>query len=345
MKVKEIFEDIARLKKIDKVPVAFLAAGDFIAWFNDFTNYKDYYFGGYKKKLEAQIKLIKSYPDALFLPGIWADYSTIVEGSAFNCEYSLISLGSPVISKSAISKFEDVEKLKVPDPKRDGLMPKALIELESMVKETPRELKENYNYANGIALSLGTFDIASQILNLNELLLMSYKDKSLVHKLLNIAKEAAKVWLEAQFEVQCNKWLSFIIEDTISFLSPKQFEEFVFPYDNSLISHFRDTLILFHNCDRLEHLLKPLSNLKANIIHFSPELKVKKIKRLRNFALMGGLSPFDTILTGTEEEVIRETKELLKEMEDFYFILSVSGSLPVKMPKENLSYIIKSSIH
>jgi len=343
--VKDVFENVARLLEKDKVPLAFLAAGDFIAWFNNYNNYEDYYFGGYRRKLEAQINVIRSYPEALILPGIWADFSNIVEGSAFGCEYSLMSLGSPIIKRRAVNNLEDIERLRIPDPKKDGLMPRALKELEAMVKEVPKDLKENYNYCNGIALSLGPFDIASQIVGYNELLLLSYKDKNLVFKLLDIAKETAKVWLEAQFEVQGGEWLSFIIEDSISLLSPKQFEELVLPYDNFLIYHFKrkNTLTLIHNCDRTEHLLKPMSKLNANIIHFSPEVKIKKIKEnIKNSALMGGLNPFGKILKGSKEELLEEAKNLLSEAKDTHFILSVSGSLPVGMKKENLLALIKS---
>ncbi|MEM1525253.1 MAG: uroporphyrinogen decarboxylase family protein, partial [Nitrososphaerales archaeon] len=231
------FERVAHLQKVDQIPISLLAAGDFIIYFSKLTNQIDYWGKDYKKKFLAQIKLVKAFPEILFLPGIWPDFNYTIEASALGCKIIFCENAPPKI-ESTLKRFEDIEHLEIPDPHKDGLMPLALEAYQYMIDNLPIDLKNNYGYLDGLAVAMGPTDLASLIAGYERFFSNFYKNPDLIHHLMKITTQTIIEWIEAQCDVTGGKRLIILFEDSISFVSKEQYLKFCNPYLKEIFEKF-----------------------------------------------------------------------------------------------------------
>ena len=78
-----------------------------------------------EEKLRIQRKLIELLPEALIIPGVFADLGVIVEVSAFGGRIQWFEDGAPFIH-SSIREARDIDSLTVPAPGLTGLTPLVL---------------------------------------------------------------------------------------------------------------------------------------------------------------------------------------------------------------------------
>ncbi|MCS7116582.1 MAG: uroporphyrinogen decarboxylase family protein [Nitrososphaerota archaeon] len=343
------FEKAAHLQIPDQIPVSLLATGDFIIYFSNIPlNHQIEYWGrDYKRKFLLQLRLVESFPDILFLPGIWPDFNYTVEASALGCKV-IFKEDAPPRVESTLKRFEDVEHLEVPDPYTDGLMPLALEAYQYMVDHLPIDLRYGYRYLEGMAVAMGPMDIASLIVGYDNLLLNLHKNPDLIHHLMKITTRTVIEWIEAQCSVTGGKRLVILFEDSISFLSKAQYLKFSNPYLKEICEKFTGsgTIIILHSCANIMHILSEIQKLPINILHYGPDITTSKVKNMLKdkICLMGGLSPYNEIIKGKPIDVIQACKRVIEEGGyNGGFILSVSGSVPVGTPIENIRAIVEAS--
>ena len=146
----------------DRVPVAIWNTRSSIGLPKSAKSLRDYY-DNIDIKLEAQLQPLKLFEDTLIMPGIWPDYGVILEASAFGCKI-LFSDKYPPHAFHFMKEITEVNKLNVINPKKDGLMPKALQEYEYMLKNIPSEYLKNIGYLDGCALTTGPLEVSAMIL-------------------------------------------------------------------------------------------------------------------------------------------------------------------------------------
>src|SRR5690606_19496166 len=79
--------------------------------------------------LEANLKLVRRFPQILFLPGFWAEYGMCTEPSAFGAKCIWGENQFPFAAK-CFNNLRDAACTKKPDPRTDGLSPFVLKRLE-----------------------------------------------------------------------------------------------------------------------------------------------------------------------------------------------------------------------
>ena len=87
------------------------------------------YFSNDALWLEANLKALRTFPDALFLPGFWSEYGMCTEPSAFGARCNFPANEFPHAHK-VIRSSADIDDLVVPDPRTDGLLPFVLNRLK-----------------------------------------------------------------------------------------------------------------------------------------------------------------------------------------------------------------------
>ena len=91
-----------------------------------------------EEKLRIQRKLIELLPEALIIPGVFADLGVIVEVSAFGGRIQWFEDGAPFIH-SSIRDAREIDSLTVPAPGLTGLTPLVLIQRETMRRKLEGE--------------------------------------------------------------------------------------------------------------------------------------------------------------------------------------------------------------
>jgi len=333
--------------KPDRVPVTFLAGGDAVSWFAGYSGNRavEYWRGDHATKLAAQLSLVRAFPGAVFLPGIWPDYGPVVEASALGCEVVFPQNGPPHIAPSSLKGLDAVDSLEVPDPLRDGLMPKVLEGYRFMKKSVERELSETHGYLEGIAFSMGPADIAALVIGYEQFVQALVELPDVAEKLIRITTRTAKEWIAAQLEVTGEPKLIVVVDDAIGLIKRSVFDNLYLHHVNSILSPYagKDAVLLFHNCGNILHLIDSLTQIKATAFNYGPDMGTAMIKTKlgKKISLVGGLSPWGPLLRGSVPEVERDCRRAIEEgSEEGGFALGTEGSIAVGTPRENVQAAI-----
>ncbi len=202
---------------------------------------------------------VKSIDDD-FVPYLMPWFGTVVAASAFGCQIEYPPKADPAANPRyyPVRTPEDIKELRVPDPERDGLMPKVL--------EFLRYMKANSFLPVGITDFQGPLTTANQLLGYDKLIYLMFDHPALMHQLMDVVTEALILWVKKQKEVigepltECigdqqvytgkNAGVWFSDDDAV-LMSPETYREFVVPYNSRILTAFGGGCI--HYCGNATH--------------------------------------------------------------------------------------------
>jgi Uroporphyrinogen decarboxylase (URO-D) len=205
-----------------------------------------------------------------FVPYLMPWFGTVVAASALGCKIEFIPKQDPAANPRfyPIQKPEDIQKLRVPDPEKDGLMPKVLDFL--------RYMKAHSFLPVGITDFQGPLTTANQLMGYDKLIYLMYDHPNLVHELMDKVTETLILWIKKQKEVigepltECisdqqvytgkhaGVWFS---DDDAVLVSEKIYKEFVVPYNSRILTEFGGGVI--HYCGNATHHAQNFLNTKG----------------------------------------------------------------------------------
>jgi len=325
----------------DRVPVAIWNTRSSIGLPKSAKKLRDYY-DNIDIKLEAQLQPLKLFDDTLIMPGVWPDYGVILEASAFGCKI-VFSDKYPPHALHFMKEVTEVNKLNVINPKKDGLMPKALQEYKYMLKKIPLEYLKNIGYLDGCALTTGPLEVSAMILGYENFYLGFYEHPNLVKKLLEIVTEGICKWLKELRSISGELKLLTVIEHLPGQISREHFEEFAFPFIKQIFDEFKTPIKLYHNEDNITHVADYIGDLGANIFHFGSigSLSITEFKNKvdKNIILMGNIAPLEVLLEGNTKDVEKACLQLIEEGKP-NLLLSSGGGLAPGTPQENVRVMV-----
>ena len=80
------------------------------------------YFTNLDLWLDANVQIVEQFPNIVFFPGFWIELGMVTEPSAFGCCTKWYDYKTPVATRR-FERIEEAQKMKIPNPKEDGLMP------------------------------------------------------------------------------------------------------------------------------------------------------------------------------------------------------------------------------
>lgn len=195
-----------------------------------------------------------------FVPYLMPWLGTVVTASAFGCQIEFFPKQDPAANPRfyPVTTPEDVRKLEIPDPHRDGLMPRVLDYL--------RYMKSNSFLPVGITDLQGPLTTANQLMGYDKLIYLMADYPTAAHELMEKVTEALIRWVKVQKEVigepltECiadqqvytgrhaGVWFS---DDDAVIMSPKYYREFVVPYNSRLLRAFDGGCL--HYCGNATH--------------------------------------------------------------------------------------------
>ena len=130
-----------------------------------------------------------------FVPYLVPWFGTIVAASAFGCDIKYLPKQDPAADPRfyPVQTPEDIKKLQVPDPEKDGLMPKVLDYLKYM--------RQNSFLPVGITDFQGPLTTANQLMGYDKLIYLMFDHPNLMHALMDVVTESLIVWIKKQKEV------------------------------------------------------------------------------------------------------------------------------------------------
>lgn len=348
------FLQAARFESPQEIPAACCISSVFICSraeipFNDYL-YKP------EVKLKVQCDFQDRFPGMMILPGIYPDFGCgIIEPSAFGCEIVQFE-NNPLSPKPMCAKFfqakpemDMIQKIidaPLPDPTKDGFLPKVLEQYQYYWEHLDRKYIENYGYLDGFAFTMGPVETAALVMGYENFLLALLDMPETMHKLLAKTTEFILAWLEKQQEINGPLKRIYLFDHSPARVGPDHFKEFVFPYVSAVLDKFPRALKIYHICDKsIAHALGGIADMGIDMLFFAADLQEVKRAAGNRLALAGNLDPIDLIRHGTPEMIIKEGKERIKQAggEKGGFILAPGGAFTDGTPDENIQAIIDAA--
>ncbi len=105
--------------------------------------------------LNTNLQAIKTFPQAIFLPGFWSEYGMCTEPSAFGA-VSVWEENEFPFAKPILRSVEDVDRLERPNAHTDGLLPFVIKRLQHI-----QPVIERAGHTIRFAVARGPLNIAS----------------------------------------------------------------------------------------------------------------------------------------------------------------------------------------
>jgi len=246
-----------------------------------------------------------------YVPFFMPWYGTGVLASAFGCKIRVMNDGGdPAVAGPCFNTKEEAAKIKMPDPNRDGWMPKVLdcIEFARTHSNIP----------------IGPTDLNSPLCTLMQLcgydkaFLWMYDEPTLIHYLMGTITDAFIDWVKIQKDYIGEPLVSsnglqgvwspdgigvWVSDDDLVSINPELYEEFVVPYYSKIFSEFGGGSL--HYCGKGTHQTE---NFK----------KIEHLKAINN-SPMGQFDVFANLAEKRPKGVVLQIQDSLPDTYDTYF--------------------------
>ena len=334
----DLLQRCARLEDPGQVPVALIVDSPWIPGYLGISTLD--YFTHPDVWLDANLRICAEFPRAIFLPGFWVEWGMTAEPSGFGCRLSFYADKTPV-AHSLLGSVSEVEGLKQPDPRQDGVMPLVINQYRFLA---PRV--RDAGHAIKIVAARGPLATAAHLLGVTNFLLGVKLDPQPTHKLLAMTTQLIIDWLQAQAEALPDAEGIMLLDDLVGFLSPADYREFAHPYMQRIFDAFPGTLKIFHN--DMDNLVSfpHMAELGVQIFNFTHKRRLDRVRAETgpDVCLMGNVAPLDVLGQGSPDEVRAAVADCYQaHPERRGLILSVGGGVSPGTPAENIRALLDAA--
>lgn len=227
----------------------------------------DEYFTSARCQLDYQTAKIRRHlelvPDDDYVPFLFPWYGTAVVPSALGSKVVFPPKADPMVEGAVVESPEDIQKLRMPDPERDGLMPKVL--------ECIRHMRRHSDLPVSFTDCQGPLNIALTLCGPERLFLWLHDEPRAVHELMEFCTEVLIRWIKVQKAaagqaldggamplgiLQPDGFGVWISDDDCIAVSAEHYRRFVVPYNGRVLQEFGGGSI--HFCGTAEHQIENL---------------------------------------------------------------------------------------
>ena len=321
---------------LDPLPVGFIIDSPWLPnWYG--VNILEY-FESPEIWLRANLMAIETFPDVMFLPGFWSEYGMCTEPSAFGAKSIFWKNEFPFAEKT-ISETADIDKIKVPNPETDGLLP---FMLNRLVKAQPAI--ESGGHKIRFSISRGPLNIASFLMGATELMTTMMMEPDKVHQLLRIITDFLKSWHALQRQAIPTIDGILMLDDMVGFVGEEEFMEFGYPYLKELYD-VPSSIKFFHNDADCSMSIKYYPELGINLYNPGTHMSLNDMKEAtgNKMTILGTIPPRDVLAAASPEDVEKAVEEMISTANDKkYFIPSCGGGMPPGVKTENIHAFISA---
>jgi MtaA/CmuA family methyltransferase len=247
----------------------------------------------------------------------------------------------PTVKEHAVKDYkEDLPKLRIPNPYRDGRLP--------LILEGIRRLKELCGGEIPVIGSVqGPFRHAAMLRGSDTLMRDLFKNRESAVRLMEIATDSLIVWGVAV--VQAGADIVWIPDPVASgdVVSPRTYKEWVLPFTKRLVEAIKKTgtRIIMHVCGDTSDRLEILASSGVDGLSLDAKVDFGFARRTLgpNYLLMGNVEPTSLLTVGTPKEVYEYSKELIERAgSGGHFFLSSGCIVSSEAPAENMEAMFRA---
>ncbi len=325
-------QDVINGKEINPLPIGFIIDSPWLPnWYGikilDYFTNDDLWF-------KANMHVINTFPEIMFLPGFWSEYGMCSEPSAFGVKCTFPGNEFPHAHK-VIHSIDGIPKITKPNPETDGFAPFIL----NRLLLNQRRIEDN-GHKIYFSVSRGPLNIASFIMGMTEFLTAMMTNPDEIRYLLNIITEYLINWHDLQQKVFPTIDGILILDDIIGFLGEGEFKEFGLPYIKRLFNR-NVTVKFLHNDADCSSSIKFLPEMGVNLFNMGFETSLNELKTQTNnkIAMLGNIPPRDVLANGSDVDIEEAVRDLIGNLEiKTGIIISCGGGMPPDVSTENIRF-------
>lgn len=269
---------------------------------------------------------------------VFSDTAIIAEAMGTRLSYP--DDRAPFVQAPCVRSPSDADGLRAPDPRRDGRLPVYVEACDRLREAVGREVFVGCCFS-------APFTTAAALRGTDVLARDLFKNPGLAHRLLKVSLDAALALTEA---LSAAGAVPILVDPVASgsVLSPKLFREFAAPYIEPLHARIRalGSPPILHICGRTHLLFEAMADLAPAALSLDKADLGEAKRRIGNrVCLMGNVTPTETLLNGTPDDVDREARACIAAAGDSPggFILASGCEVPVDAPPENIVALIRAA--
>ncbi len=296
------------------------------------------YFTSDELWLQANLKVIETFPNVIFLPGFWSEYGMCTEPSAFGAKTIFWKNEFPFAEK-VIHSSDDIMNLKKPNPETDGLLP---FMLNRLLKS--QTAIENAGHKIRFSVSRGPLNIASFLMGTTELLTTMMMEPDKIHHLMRIISDFLKDWHRIQREAIPSIEGIMMLDDIVGFVGEEEFLEFGFPYIKEL-NDVDAKVKLFHNDADCSMSIKHYPAMGINLYNPGLDMSMAEMQEIteNKITILGNIPPRDVLAAGSPGDVKKATADMIKSTPNLARLMpSCGGGMPPGVKTENIKAFLKA---
>jgi uroporphyrinogen-III decarboxylase len=217
------------------------------------------------KKIERHYEY---YKDDCYLGFLIPWYGTAVLASGFGHPVVMGNNQDPAADVSKVVNPQEIKNFKLPDSRKDGLMPKVI--------STLKYFCDHSDIAVGITDCQGPLTTALTLIGYDNFFYWMFDHPFKIHELMDLVTDALIRWIktqkeQAQIPFKRDSYVhgvrlpdgyggGWFSDDDAAMLSPEQYKEFVLPYNSRVLDAFNGGCI--HFCGNANHHIENLLALK-----------------------------------------------------------------------------------
>jgi len=286
--------------------------------------------------------LIAGYKSAGY-DGIYVGWESSFNlmAEAMGCKLQIQPNSVAFVRDQMIKEPSDLDKIKVPDPERDGRLPIHLKATE-LIKEKIGTDAPIFKYVPG------PLTLASVLRSPDQLLMDLIRNPDFVYDILKSAFESSKLYGVATVEHGAD---IAVVGDPIassSVISPKMFDQFAFSPIKNILKSISDVggIPSLHICGNTIPILERMVDTGARIIELDYKVDLKLARDMvgESVCIQGNIDPVSILLNGKPSDVERKVRECIeKAAKGGGFILSSGDEVPLNAPFENVKAMVSAA--
>lgn len=254
-----------------------------------------------------------------------------VEAEAFGSEVVIKDDELPTVVGAIIDEDTDPDSIFVPKvgDGRTGTCVESIGKAAELINDRPV-----------LAGAIGPYSLAGRLMDVNEIMILSFEEPELVHAVLDKAADFITEYVKAFKEAGADGVV--LAEPLAGLLQPEAIAEFSTPYVRRIVDAVQDDdfIVVYHNCgNTVTKAADTIKDTGAKAFHFGNAIKMEDIvgQMPADVLVMGNVDPTGVMRNGTPETVRETTLAVLKANADHpNFVISTGCDVPPMSPWENI---------
>jgi uroporphyrinogen decarboxylase len=273
-----------------------------------------------------------------------ADTYYIAEGFGLATTHYADAL--PTSDGPLLKDLKDADRLRIPDPERDGRMPVYLQAVRSLVRSVGGSIAIRGTGTGPFSLAAYLYGDQNFLLALAEIDagIAPVEDEKRLRQLLHLCAEASARFISAQINSGENIAYMGDSLSSMDMISPEMYRAWALPYQREVFQLIDRDLrrsgakTLLHICGDNRGILKDMAATGADILEIDHKMDLAECRALLGPTpcLIGNLDPVQTILQGDADKVRAESRACIEALGARNFILGTGCFVPRDSPVDNL---------